>query len=357
MTNAPSTPPICDGHNDVLLRMFKKGAADAATQFIEGDGVGHLDLPRMQAGGFGGGLFAVFVPSTKGPGLNFSDMAGESYDVPLPESLSVGEALPTALQMAGILFKIEQASGGAVTVCRTAADIRRCLETGSVAAVLHIEGAETIDPEFRSLEVLYEAGLRSIGPVWSRPTAFAHGVPFRFPGSPDTGPGLTDLGKELVRVCNAKRIMIDLSHLNEKGFWDVAGLSAAPLIATHSNAHVLCSSTRNLTDHQLAAIRDSDGMVGINFATCFLRPDGQMDADTGLDIVMRHLDHLLERVGEDNVGFGSDFDGAIIPKVIGDAAGLPTLRDALRAHGADTALMEKLCWRNWVGVLERTWGG
>ncbi|NQW09565.1 MAG: membrane dipeptidase [Alphaproteobacteria bacterium] len=357
MTIDLTVPPIFDGHNDVLLRLFKKGVAGVETQFIAGDGAGHLDLPRMRAGGFGGGLFAVFVPSTTGPGLRFSDMVGESYDVPLPEPLSVGDALPVALEMAGILFKIEQASQDAVTVCRTAADIRRCLETGSLATVLHIEGAETIDAEFRSLEVLYEAGLRSIGPVWSRPTAFAHGVPFRYPGSPDTGPGLTDLGKELVRVCNAKGIVIDLSHLNEKGFWDVAALSTAPLIATHSNAHALCPSTRNLTDRQLAAIRDSGGMVGINFATCFLRPDGQMDADTSLDVVMRHLDHLLEQVGEDGVGFGSDFDGAVIPKDIGSAAGLPALREAMRAHGVDAGLMEKLCWRNWVGVLERTWGG
>lgn len=355
MTIDPTAPPIFDGHNDVLLRLFKKVAPDPERQFIEGDGAGHLDLPRMRAGGFGGGLFAVFVPTPSGPSLNFDDMAGESYDLPLPEPLSLDEALPTALAMAGLLFKIEQASEGAVTVCRSAADIRRCRETGSLATVLHIEGAEAIDPEFRSLEVLYEAGLRSIGPVWSRPTAFAHGVPFRFPGSPDTGPGLTDLGKELVRVCNAKGIVIDLSHLNEKGFWDMAALSTAPLIATHSNAHALCPSTRNLTDRQLAAIRDSGGLAGINFATCFLRADGQMDADTGLDAVLCHLDYLLEHLGEDGVGFGSDFDGAVIPKGIGDAAGLPNLRQVMRQHGVDDALMEKLCWGNWVGVLERTW--
>ena len=126
---------------------------------------------------------------------------------------------------------------------------------GSLAAVLHIEGAEAIDPELDALEVLHAAGLRSLGPVWSRPNLFGHGVPFRFPSSPDTGPGLTDAGKALVRACNELRLMLDLSHLNEAGFWDVAALSQAPLVASHSNAHALCPCSRNLTDKQLDAIR------------------------------------------------------------------------------------------------------
>ena len=352
-----TTPPIFDGHNDVLLRLYRKGASDAHRQFLDGDGKGHLDLPRMRAGGFGGGFFAVFVPSPQKDGMSFKDITGESYEIPLPDLLPIGDVLPVALEMAGILMQIEAASDGAVKICRTAADIRECIEAGRLATILHIEGAEAIDAEFRSLEVLYEAGLRSIGPVWSRPTIFGHGVPFKFPSTPDTGPGLTDLGLELVRVCNAKRIMLDLSHLNEAGFWDVARLSDSPLVATHSNAHAVSASARNLTDKQLAAVRESDGMVGINFATCFLRPDGQMSADTPLDDMMRHLDHLLEHVGENGVGLGSDFDGAVVPQSIGDVAGLPAMRDAMRAHGVDDALMEKLCWRNWVRVLERTWGG
>ncbi len=351
-------PPIFDGHNDVLLRLYNKRARDADAQFVDGDGAGHLDLPRMQAGGFGGGFFAVFVPSPKSELGGLTDaMQGESYDLPLPDPVDISDALPVALEMMGLLFQIEKRSQGALTICRTAAEIRDCMARGSVAAVLHIEGAEAIDSEFRSLEVLYAAGLRSIGPVWSRHTLFAHGVPFRFPAAPDTGPGLTDLGRELVRHCNALGVMIDLSHLNEAGFWDVAKISDAPLVATHSNAHALCANSRNLTDRQLAAIGESGGMVGINLATCFLRADGQMNAQTGLDDVLSHLDHLLEHVGEDGVGLGSDFDGAMIPGAIGDVAGLPTLREAMRSHGVDDGLMRKLAHENWTRVLERTWGG
>ena len=150
-------------------------------------------------------------------------------------------------------------------------------------------------------------------------------MPFRCPSSPDTGPGLTDLGKELIRACNRLNILIDLSHLNERGFWDVAELSDAPLVATHSNAHALSPHSRNLTDEQLAAIRETSGMVGVNYAVSFLRADGRQDRDTPVELIIDHVEHMLEKVGEDGVGFGSDFDGAMVPKELGNAAGLPVL--------------------------------
>jgi membrane dipeptidase len=223
-----------------------------------------------------------------------------------------------------------------------------------MAAVLHIEGAEAIDENFELLDVLHAAGLRSLGPVWSRPNAFGHGVPFRM-SSPDIGPGLTDLGKELIRACNRRRILVDLSHLNEHGFWDVAEISDAPLVATHSNAHGLSPHSRNLTDAQLAAIRRSGGFVGVNFAASFLRHDGRMEADTPLALVVDHVDYLLDHVGEDGVGFGSDFDGARIPAELGSAGGLQKLVAQMRARGYPRPLIEKVCFRNWLRVLEKTW--
>ena len=191
--------------------------------------------------------------------------------------------------------------------------------------------------------------------MWSRPNAFGHGVPFRCPSSPDTGPGLTDLGKELVRACNRLKILIDLSHLNERGFWDVAELSDAPLVATHSNAHALSPHSRNLTDKQLAAIRETDGMVGVNFAVSFLRADGRQDRDTPVELIVDHVEHMHQKVGEDGVGFGSDFDGAMVPKELGNAAGLPAIVEVMRARGYGEPLIEKLCSGTGCGVLERTW--
>lgn len=348
-------PLIFDGHNDFLLRLHMMQTDDAHMSFVNGREQGQLDLARMREGGFGGGFFAIFVPSPSKKGfLRYEEMNKPAYELPLPDEISIEDALPVVLSMAAILSRMEKTANGAAKICLNAQDVRDCLDSNTIAMIMHIEGAEAIDDDFNSLEVLYNAGLRSVGPVWSRPTRFAHGVPFKFPSSPDTGPGLTDLGKELIRVCNHFNMVIDLSHLNEKGFWDIAKISDAPLIATHSNAHDICSHARNLTDKQLAAIRESDGMVGVNFACAFIREDGKMRADTGLEQLLRHMDHLIEHVGIDRVGFGSDFDGAMVPEDIKDVAGLTNMRVAMRQHGYDEETMTKLCHGNWLRVLEKT---
>jgi membrane dipeptidase len=350
--------PVFDGHNDVLLRLARKSEPDGGvSSFLDGDGAGHLDLPRAKAGSFAGGLFAIFVPSDEPDSARDELMRQAEYDVPLPPTAELCPAQRFALDLTSLLLKIARASDGAVRLCVSARDIREAVAADKLAAALHLEGAEPIDRDFRMLEVLHAAGLRSLGPVWSRPNIFGHGVPFRFPSSPDTGPGLTEEGRALVKACNELSIVIDLSHMNERGFWDVAGLSDAPLVATHSNAHALSPHTRNLTDRQLAAIRDTGGLVGINFAASFLRADGRMLADTSLDELVRHADHLIDRLGVDGVGLGSDFDGAIIPEAIGDAAGLPKLVAALRGAGYDDETLEKLCFGNWLRVLELSWGG
>jgi membrane dipeptidase len=358
MTSRPV--PIFDGHNDVLLRLYRKD--DAAKAFMQGDGKGQLDFPRAKEGGFAGGMFAIFVPSPQRqrapnepapPSDDARAAAGETVATPPPPDMN--DALQATLKMASLLFAIERESEGKVRVCRTAEDIQACIDSGVLAPVLHIEGAEAIDENFNALDVLYQAGLRSIGPVWSRSNIFGHGVPFNFPSSPDTGPGLTDVGKELIRVCNRMKIMVDLSHLNEKGFWDVAAISDAPLVATHSNVHAICEHSRNLTDKQLAAIKDTDGMVGVNYAVTFLRPDGKREDDTPLSQVVDHIDYLIRQLGEDRVGLGSDFDGAAIPKQIGTAAGLPNLVAEMRARQYGEALIAKICFRNWLRVLKKTW--
>ncbi|HLH90918.1 MAG TPA: dipeptidase [Xanthobacteraceae bacterium] len=361
MTTSPQAPikvPIFDGHNDVLLRLWKRGGGDAPRAFLEGEGKGQLDLPMAQQGGFAGGMFAMFVPSPD------RSANGDAKPPPQPGAGEVRTPPPVELEpaqravftMLSLLLRIEQESQGRVRICRSVADIEQAITDGVLAPVAHIEGAEAIDENFELLHVLHAAGLRSLGPVWSRPNAFGHGVPFVCPSSPDTGPGLTDLGKDLVRTCNRLRILIDLSHLNEGGFWDVAAVSEAPLVATHSNVHAISPHSRNLIDKQLDAIRESGGMVGMNFAVSFLRPDGRHEADTPLDLAVDHLAHLIDRVGEDGVGLGSDFDGAKMPANLANAGMLPNLVTAMRERQFGEALIEKVCFRNWLRVLGKTWG-
>jgi membrane dipeptidase len=230
LMTSPRLVPIFDGHNDVLLRLYQHGGADAPRTFLEGVSKGQLDLPMAQQGGFAGGLFAIFAPSSSGAnGPNAETPSqGASSGGLLAPAVDMVSAQTAVFSMVSLLLRIERESEGRIRICRNVNDIQQCLKDGVLAAVFHIEGAEAIDSNFELLDVLHEAGLRSLGPVWSRSNAFGHGVPFRCPSSPDTGPGLTDLGKELIGACNRLRILIDLSHLNERGFWDVAAISNAP---------------------------------------------------------------------------------------------------------------------------------
>jgi membrane dipeptidase len=354
----PDLPVVFDGHNDTLLRLAQPEPGEERSFFERGE-TGHLDLPRAREGGFGGGLFACWTPPDPGaaPSKDLAlNRAQDGYGITEAPPLDPSHARRTADELMRTLFETEALSEGGVRVVRTAAELEWCLRNGVLAAVLHFEGAESLGPDLAALEGLYGAGLRSLGLVWSRPNAYARGVPFEFPASPDTGPGLTEAGRELLRECNRLGVLVDLSHLNEKGFWDIAALSEVPLVATHSNAHALCPTTRNLTDRQLDAIRDSDGMVGVNFAVAFLRGDGREDADTPLETVVRHVEYLIARVGIDHVGFGSDFDGAMVPRELGDVSGLPRLLATLRdAGGYNDAELAQLAHGNWLRVLRQTW--
>ncbi len=355
-TSTINTLPIFDGHNDVLLNLHLPERGAGRSFFVESE-KGHLDLPRMRKGGFGGGFFAVFVPS-EGNTPKREDtikITNNGYEFPLAPALNYDYALKTTLAVTARLFRLEAESEGQVKVVRTADELETCLHAGVLAAILHFEGAEAIDPDLDALEVFYQAGLRSLGIVWSRPNIFGHGVPFNFPHSPDTGPGLTEAGKQLVRACNRLGIMVDLSHITEQGFWDVARVSDKPLVATHSNVHTLCPCPRNLTDKQLDAIQASEGMVGLNFAVSFLRDDGYNDANTSIDTMVRHIDYLVEHLGIEHVGLGSDFDGATVSQEIKDVTGLPKLIAALREHGYDDVALHKLAYENWVQVLRKTW--
>jgi membrane dipeptidase len=320
---------IVDGHNDLVSRKWRGGD------------VRHVDLDAAETADFAGGFFALFVPSPRAG----EPPPGPSYALPLPEPIPTAEAARIADEQYEVFRSLP------VELATSPGDFR----AGRVAAILHLEGAEPLAPDLSTLEAWYARGLRSLGLVWSRANAFAEGVPFRFPSSPDTGSGLTPAGRELVHACNRLGILIDLSHLNEAGFWDVARLSSAPLVATHSSVHALCPSTRNLTDAQLHALGASGGVVGINFAVSFLREDGRPDGATPLEQIVRHVEYVAGRVGIDHVAFGSDFDGATIPETLGGIAGLPKLVAALRIAGFDDEAVAKVTHRNWLRVLGTTW--
>ncbi|RWX76968.1 membrane dipeptidase [Neorhizobium lilium] len=345
MTEPEAPVPVFDGHNDILSRLMREGREGAEARFLNGQPGVHIDLPRARSGGVAGGLCAVYVPSGRDLDAN--------GDLPRVDRQS---ALDQTIAQAALLRSIEAQSEGAFKVCVSAGEIRAAMAEDRFAAIFHIEGIEAAGADLDLIPVLHAAGLRTLGPVWSRPNIFAHGVPFRFGHKPDIGPGLTEAGRDLIRLCNRLKIMVDLSHMNDAGFWDIAKISDAPLVASHSNAFAICPHSRNATDAQLDAIRDTGGLIGLNFGVKFLHPEGKADIDLDLSVMVRHIDYLVEKVGIDHVALGSDFDGTLISRRIGDVTGLPRLMGALREAGYDHEALAKIAHRNWISVLERTWG-
>ena len=335
---------IFDGHNDLLLNLWLHHREDPVTAFFAGIENGHLDYPRILQGGLAGGLFALFVPPQEYIARMAPQYASQAWD-----------PLTILWQQLAILKAICAHDASRARLCLSAADIERCRQDKALAMVAHIEGAGGFDAQGDDLQAFYRAGVRSIGPFWNIANRFGCGVTGAFPGSPDSGPGLTGEGIALIAQANALKMQIDVSHMNEQAFWDTAHHSTAPLVATHSNAHALCPQPRNLTDRQLRAIRDSGGVVGVNFGNAFPRADGRRDSDTPIATIVRHIDYLINIMGEDHVALGSDFDGVTLPDALGDVAGLPLLINALRDSGYDQLVLDKLLWRNWLRVLKHVW--
>lgn len=346
----PAQLVIFDGHNDTLLQLHDPHRGNGRT-FFERSPHGHLDLPRARAGGFAGGLFAIFVPAPT-PIAGTSAVPGSPGLRPV---IDHAHAARVCDAMLGTLDRVVQASSGQVRVCRTLQEVLNCLRTGVLAVVVHFEGAEQIAPDLSDLDKWYDRGLRSLGLVWARPNVFGYGLPLNTVGSPDIGPGLTDAGRALVQQCDARGILIDLSHLNERGFWDVAELSRRPLVVTHSGAQGVYPSARNLTDRQLDAVRDSGGIVGLSLNVSDLCSEGSAGPDIPLDVPVRHITYMAERMGVDHVGLGCDLDGCTIPCAIGDASGLPKLVAALAGQGWRPEDVQKFAWGNWIRVLGTAW--
>jgi membrane dipeptidase len=198
-----------------------------------------------------------------------------------------------------------------IRLVRDVADLDACLAGEALGAILHMDGAEAIDPELDMLEVWYAAG-----------------------------PRLTEAGVRLVRRCAELGIAVDVSHLNAAGFWDVAREYDGPLVASHSGVHALCPAARNLTDEQLDAI----DLVGINFDVGALRADGGDDPDTPVARIAEHARYIAYRCGVDHVALGSDFDGATMPAEVPDAAALPRVLAALEAAGFEGDELERIAW-------------
>lgn len=223
-------------------------------------------------------------------------------------------------------------------------DILANKKQGKLSALLSLEGGEALEGELASLRIFYELGIRMITLTWNYRNQIADGV---LDG--ESGGGLTRFGKDVVKEMERLGMAVDVSHLSDAGFYDMAAIAQKPFLASHSNARTICPHPRNLTDDQLKILKEADGFVGLNFYPPFVRENERVVQDD----LIRQLDYLLDAAGENHVGFGSDFDGidttpADLQKVEDMAAFLERLE---REFGRQTA--DKIREKNFLSFLER----
>lgn len=352
-------PVIFDGHNDLLTRLWLSAADDPVHDFIYGALPGHLDLQRCRQAGWMGGLFSIFLPPYAYVKQNHPEKllhpSGLDLGSDLDTDFNPQQIIDICRAQLALAEQLQSRSDGQIQICTTLAQIKACQQNQQLAIILHLEGAEALAIKPELLDVFYNTGLRSIGPLWNRKTIFGDGLNASFPHSPDTGSGLTKQGKDLILACSKKHMIIDVSHMNERAFWDTLEVTNQPIVATHSNVHALCPQARNLTDSQLDAIKQSGGIVGVNFDVAFLRADGKRNTQTSLDVIVDHLDYLVEHLGEDHVGFGSDFDGCLLPDDLSDVSQMYRLIERMQQRHFPNEVIEKISSRNWFEVLDKIW--
>jgi membrane dipeptidase len=227
-------------------------------------------------------------------------------------------------------------------LARTGADIDACRRDGAVAALLGIEGAHALDGDLDQVEAFARRGVRYLGLLHF--SANEAGYPAYGLGRHD-GDGLTPWGFDLVRRCEAASVLVDLAHINRRGFLDACAVATRPPIVSHTGVLGAFEHWRNIDDAQLRAVADKGGVVGVIFYPRYLGGDG-------LGPVVKHLLHIIDVVGEDAPALGSDWDGFIIPtRELADPRGLPLLTDALLAAGVSERVIGKILRGNVLRVL------
>jgi membrane dipeptidase len=319
-----------DMHCDTLLKEIEGGRLYDNPENM-------LDIRRMAAGGPCAQFFAVFFP----PRIP-EDVAAKT-GIPLPPPYTDDELFEKARAL--LMSEIAR-HPDVIRLALSAEDIERNLKEGLCSAVLTIEDGRAVAGDMEKLRAFYDAGVRAMALTWNHPNCFGH------PNSQDPEKmtlGLTEFGKEAVSEFNRLGMLIDVSHLSDGGFWDVAALSDKPFIASHSNCRALCNHPRNLTDGMIRALADKGGVIGVNFAPDFLTDDGSRQSR--LEDICRHVLHMVRIGGEDCAALGTDFDGIMGAFEIGSPAEMYRLFDALGAHGLTERQIGKFARENVLRVM------
>lgn len=251
----------------------------------------------------------------------------------IPDELSCTESLAFFRHVGDYLDQQVSKNTGRVAFARTGTEARELLGSGKVAALRTVENARffALDPSY--VDTAARSGVIMASLSWNAAGPLASGH--------DTGEGLSGAGLAALRRMEQAGMAIDVSHLNDRCFSEVAAATDTPLVASHSNSRSVCGHPRNLTDAQFDLIRERGGLVGLNFCTDFIAEDGAPDFDD----LSRHIDRFLERGGENVLALGSDFDGCDTPEFIRTASDMPSFQEFLNSRFG-MEITAKLCGEN-----------
>lgn len=283
---------------------------------------GQFDFERMREGGVVVQFFAIF--------------AAFGYK---------GRELERAMEQID-MFYTELEREADIEPVTSVYELENCIKSGRRAGVLAVEGGEVLCGNISVLRALYKLGVRSLTLTWNNRNQLADGV-----GEKNSKGGLTDFGVQVVKEMNRLGILVDVSHLSEKGFWDVLEVSTKPVIASHSNARAICGHPRNLSDQQIKALAEKGGVIGLTFVPEFVDPE-----NPDISRLLDHLDHIVALAGTNCVGFGSDFDGVKKTiKGLEDVTKFSGLYHALINRGYCEEDVEKFLGKNFLRVIKQVW--
>ncbi|MGA2783639.1 MAG: dipeptidase [Candidatus Bathyarchaeia archaeon] len=322
---------VVDAHIDTLLEIMVPPArpikVPTPRKFGERSSKGHVDLPRLLESGVDLQIFAVYIQ---------------------PE-YKIERALHRALQVIDRFYKELHDHEDKMMLFTKVSDVREAEKQGKIAAMLSIEGGEAVEADLGILRMLYRLGLRAMTLTWNERNQIADGA-----GEGRTKGGLTNFGVELVKEMNNLGMVVDVSHINDAGFFDVIETTTKPIIASHSNCRALCNHRRNMTDEMIKILADNGGVMGMNFSASFVTENKE---NATLERLLDHVDHVVKVASVEHVGIGSDFDGIEnTPKGLEDVTRMPYLTEGLVKRGYKEDEIRKILGENFLRVFSKVIG-
>ncbi|WDV47246.1 dipeptidase [Clostridiaceae bacterium M8S5] len=320
--------PIVDAHYDILVDVTKK-RAQGKTKVIERE-----YLNEFRESGVNIIVCSIFLDS-----------------IYVPEM-----ALRQALNQINALYLEIEESPEDLMLCRSYDDITKALDNNKIGFLLSFEGVEPLGNDINLLKIFYELGVRLVGLVWSRRNYAGDGSSFTTDHR-GTGSGLTEFGKELVKRAEKLGMIIDVSHLNDEGFWDVMKIAKNPVIASHSNCRELCKQMRNLRDEQIQSLASTGGVIGMNTCSKFV---SNKEEDKNYKTLVNHIDYIVKLIGIEYVGFGFDFCDFLrenkkseVFDVLDSYKELPLFVEELVNRGYSDEDIKKIVGDNFLNVFKK----